>query len=106
MRIPIEPLPPLDPAGIPESDVRTVEATGAVRRVGAEVARPRDYVPGKARGAAWRAKDESTNAPGEYQGAERRLQDRRVALKGALIDTRLRPDRRRVGKRAKVDIEV
>jgi hypothetical protein len=106
MRIPVEPLPPLDPAGALETDVRIVEAAGAARRVGAEAARPRDYVPAKARGPAWRAQEQAAESVDEYQGTERRQSERRVVAKSALIDTRLRPDRRRQAKRAKVDIEV
>jgi hypothetical protein len=108
MRIPIEPLKPLDtltPADVEVPDLDPVIATRSIRSN-----LPRLSGEGRAEHPGAGRPDETPEAPeppaADYQGEDRRQGERRSEGKSALLDTRVRPDRRRQSAMSRIDLKV
>jgi hypothetical protein len=109
MRIPIEPLNTLEKSTLTELDVKPTEPALAVRRIGANPPRHTPPNPSEKRQTGTTSTpDESSRQEAEvnYQGEDRRQAERRADGKPALLDTRVRLDRRRRPTGPKIDLEV
>lgn len=115
MRIPIEPLNTLEKSTLTELDVKQTEPALAVRRIGANL--PRHTPPNPNEKHQTGTTSTSTPTPTldqlsrqeavvTYQGEDRRQAERRADGKPALLDTRVRLDRRRRPTGPKIDLKV
>ncbi len=111
MRIPIEPLNTLEKSTLTELDVKQTEPALAVRRIGANPPRHTPLNPNEKRQTGTTSTptpDEPSRQEAEvtYQGEDRRQAERRADGKPALLDTRVRLDRRRRPTGPKIDLKV
>ncbi len=111
MRIPIEPLNTLEKSTLTELDVKQTEPALAVRRIGANPPRHTPPNPNEKRQTGTTSTpDEPSRQEAEvnlnYQGEDRRQAERRADGKPALLDTRVRLDRRRRPTGPKIDLKV
>lgn len=104
MRIPIEPLNPLDKLTPPETDVAQVDPVIALRRVNPNLPRFQgsDGTPAERPEAS----ADVLPAAADYLGEDRRQGERRGDDKASLLDTRVRRDRRRQMAKPKIDLKV
>ncbi len=105
MKLPIEPLSALEKLPVqPDGDVRQTEPVTAARSIGGEA-------PTVSYGASPRRRRPGAGGDGPddmpvYSGEERRKGERRLDSKPAMLDTRVRRDRRRQSRNAGVDLKV
>lgn len=104
MKLPIEPLSVLDKLPVQPSDVRQADPVTAARAIGPD----RPGVPYGAPSPRRRpgAEGDAQGDVSAYSGEERRKGERRVDSKPAMLDTRVRRDRRRQSRDAGVDLKV
>jgi len=104
MRIPIEPLNPLDKLTPADTDVPQVDPVIALRRISPNLPRFQGAdgsTPGRPD-----VSDEVQPAAVDYQGEDRRQGERRGDDKTGLLDTRVRRDRRQQLAKPKIDLKV
>jgi hypothetical protein len=106
MRIPVDPLNPLERLPPGEPDMRQAEAVHAVRPIGP--GRQAQYLPGGGGkgGQAATEQQDAHQGDADYAGEERRQGERRADSKPALLDTRIRRDRRKRQDKPRVDLKV
>ena len=104
MRIPIEPLNPLDKPTPGDNDVAQVDPVIAARRINPNL--PRFQGSGGTVSGRPGASDENQPATVDFQGEERREGERRGEGTPGLLDTRVRRDRRRQPAKPKIDLKV
>lgn len=109
MRIPIEPLKVIETTSPSEPPVQQTEAMLAARRISSNLPRFSPDTPRAKRPAA-RPDDPEEEVVAEvlpeYDGAERRQTERRAEAKPALLDTRVRRERRRQPVGTEIDLKV
>jgi hypothetical protein len=106
MKMPIEPLTSLEKLPVQSNEVRQTEPVMAARGIGAEAPSIPFGMPSPNRRPSAEATATNPDEAPAYSGEERRKGERRGDGKPALLDTRVRRDRRRRNSQAGVDLKV